>query len=346
MPSALPRVTFGIIVLNGEPFTRYCLRALYPYAHQIIVVEGAVASASSIATANGHSLDGTLEVLQQFKADEDRENKLQIITRDGFWSEKDEMSQAYAERATGDYLWQVDVDEFWLDGDIREILQMLAEDPEISQVSFLQTTFWGGFGYVADGWFLRYLFTDIHRIFRWGPGYRYITHRPPTVHDEQGRDLRSLHWVSGARLERKYGIRMYHYSLVFPEQVRTKSNYYQRADWAPDADEADSWAQRVFMNLEQPYRVHNAYTYPSWLTRFEGQHPAQIEALRADVQAGRANMELRQSDDVERLLRSRSYQAGRLALQVSGPVWYAIKRQLLCGKRKLDRLYRTPKQRL
>ena len=35
-----PRVTFGIIVLNGEPFTRYCLRSLYPFAHQIIVVEG------------------------------------------------------------------------------------------------------------------------------------------------------------------------------------------------------------------------------------------------------------------------------------------------------------------
>lgn len=36
-----PRITFGMIVLNGEPFTRYNLRALYPFAHEIIVVEGA-----------------------------------------------------------------------------------------------------------------------------------------------------------------------------------------------------------------------------------------------------------------------------------------------------------------
>ena len=35
------QVTFGTIVLNGEPFTRHNLRALYPFAHQIIVVEGA-----------------------------------------------------------------------------------------------------------------------------------------------------------------------------------------------------------------------------------------------------------------------------------------------------------------
>ena len=36
----LPSITFGMIVLNGEPFVRYNLRALYPFAHQIIVVEG------------------------------------------------------------------------------------------------------------------------------------------------------------------------------------------------------------------------------------------------------------------------------------------------------------------
>ena len=29
----MPKVTFGIIVLNGEPFVRYCLRSLYPFAH-------------------------------------------------------------------------------------------------------------------------------------------------------------------------------------------------------------------------------------------------------------------------------------------------------------------------
>src|SRR4030095_3477444 len=95
----LPKITFGIIVLNGEPFTRYCLRALYPFAHEIIVVEGANPSAAAYATPDGHSVDGTLEVLRHFKADEDPEDKLRLIVRDGFWSEKDEQSRAYAECA-------------------------------------------------------------------------------------------------------------------------------------------------------------------------------------------------------------------------------------------------------
>jgi len=38
----IPKITFGIIILNGESFTRYNLRSLYPFAYQIIVVEGVV----------------------------------------------------------------------------------------------------------------------------------------------------------------------------------------------------------------------------------------------------------------------------------------------------------------
>ena len=116
----IPKITFGIIVLNGEPFVRYNLRALYPFAHQIIVVEGAVPAAARIATPDGHSTDSTLKTLWEFKLQEDPLDKLTIITAededypDGFWpGEKHEQSQAYASRATGDYLWQVDIDEFY-----------------------------------------------------------------------------------------------------------------------------------------------------------------------------------------------------------------------------------------
>ena len=163
-----PRISFGIIVLNGEPFTRYCLRSLYPYAHEIIVVEGAAPGAAGVATPDGHSTDGTLEVLRQFKEEEDPENKLQIVVREGYWSEKDEMSQAYAERATGDYLWQVDVDEFYKAADIETILSMLRDDPSITSISFRMINFWGGFDYICDGWYLKIGGEIFHRLFKWG----------------------------------------------------------------------------------------------------------------------------------------------------------------------------------
>jgi glycosyltransferase involved in cell wall biosynthesis len=148
----LPKITFGIIVLNGEPFVRCNLRSLYSFAHEIIVVEGGSPNAAADTTEDGHSVDGSLETLLRFKAEEDPEDKIQIITRESFWTEKDEQSKAYAERATGDYIWQVDIDEFYHPEDIEKILKMLAINPSISGVSFYWRNFWGGFDYLVDGW--------------------------------------------------------------------------------------------------------------------------------------------------------------------------------------------------
>jgi glycosyltransferase involved in cell wall biosynthesis len=314
---SLPRVTFGIIVFNGEPFTRYCLRALYPFAHEIIVVEGACIAAAGVATPDGHSSDGTLERLHKFQAEEDPENKVQIVTRDGFWTEKDQMSQAYSQRATGDYLWQVDIDEFYQPEDMRTVLEMVRADPLITAVSFEQFTFWGGFDYVVHSWYLRRYVRFFHRLFKWGPGYQYVTHRPPTVLDPEGHDLRRLRWIQGNLLARR-NIYLYHYCLLFPKQVVEKCEYYGNAPWAK-REKAQQWAREVFMNLENPYRVHNVYYYPSWLERFSGDHPPQINALRNHIKAGDTSIVMRATDDIERLLISPSYRLGRTALKMFEP---------------------------
>ena len=174
-PEPMPRITFGIIVLNGEPFTRYCLRSLYPFAHEIIVVEGGHEDTRAVATSDGHSVDGTLEVLQRFKAKEDPQNKVQIVTRDGFWRKTDELgnhrthqSRAYAERATGDYLWQVDIDEFYRPNDMLAVFAMLRDRPNVAGVSFPQLTFWGRPEYLVDCWQLRRGARNYDRLFRWG----------------------------------------------------------------------------------------------------------------------------------------------------------------------------------
>jgi hypothetical protein len=309
----LPKVSFGIIVLNGEPFTRYCLRALYPFAHEILVVEGAAPAAAKMATPDGHSTDGTLEALYRFKAEEDSEDKVHIITGEGFWSEKDEQSQAYAKRATGDYLWQVDIDEFYDPRDMQTILEMLRDDSEITAVSFKQITFWGGFDYVVDGWYLRRGANIFHRLFKWGPGYQYAIHRPPTVLDPQGRDVRQIKWVNGHGLAR-LNVYLYHYALLFPRQVIEKCEYYGSATWLR-REKAQRWARKVFIELKSPYRVHNVYRYPSWLERFDGDHPPQVMALRDDIEAGRISVQTRSTDDIERLLDSFSYQLGRALIR-------------------------------
>ena len=323
--ASLPRVTFGMIVLNGDPYLRYNLRAIYPFAHEIIVVEGAAPAAANIATPSGHSTDTTLEVLQDFKTNEDPEDKLTVVFAednghpDGFWpGEKDEQSQAYASRATGDYLWQIDCDEFYRPEDVVTVLQMLRDDPEITAVSFKQITFWGGFDYVTDGWLLRSGAEIYHRLFKWSRGHQYVAHRPPTVQDAQGRDMRDIKWINGYALADR-GIFLYHYSLVFPKQVIEKSEYYGVAQWNQWQD-SKRWVRESFLTLRSPYRVHNVYQYPSWLDRYIGDHPPQIEALRQDIKSGRVHIELRPTEDIESLLRSPRYRSGRAILKFAGPL--------------------------
>ncbi len=307
--SGIPSISFGLIVLNGEPFIRYTLRAIYPYAQEIIVVEGATPGALNIATAEGHSRDSTLETLQDFKTREDPDDKLQIVTRDGFWSEKDEMSQTYAERATGDYLWQVDVDEFYQPADIEAVLGILKADPSITALSFDTITLWGAPTYYVDSWYLRRGAAEYHRLFKWGAGYRYVTHRPPTVVDEAGRDLRAGRWIRGAELKKR-GIRMYHYSLLLPKQVLEKCEYYSRAEWARRQGAVD-WAREAYLGLRRPYHAHNVDDYPGCLYRYRGEHPPRALQMWRDIGAPDSPYEIRPTDDIEALLNSPTYRVGR-----------------------------------
>jgi hypothetical protein len=338
-----PRISFGIIVLNGEPFTRYCLRALYRFAHEIIVVEGGHEDARSVCTPNGHSIDGTLETLYRFKNEEDPENKLQIVTRDGFWPKKDEFgkcrtiqSRAYAERATGDYLWQVDIDEFYRPEHIEKVVCLLCEQRHISSISFKQLTFWGGLQYVVDSWALRRGEDEYHRLFKWGPGYKYVMHEPPTVVDNSGNDLRTLNWIRGSDTM-DLGILLYHYSLLFPWQVRQKVLIYR--DEKPEmCSEIVRWAETNYFRINHPYRVHNLYRVPSWFERFNGEHPPAINEMMRDIRSGKLDVELRPNQDVEELLGQWWYPIGRASLKAIDPVHLAAMNTLRIVRRGLRRV--------
>ncbi|MBW2312907.1 MAG: glycosyltransferase family 2 protein [Deltaproteobacteria bacterium] len=323
--STVPRISFGMIVLNGEPFLRYSLRALYPHAHQILIVEGACPGASAVATPDGHSSDGSVATIRRFQAEEDPEDKVVLIQRDGFWPDKDAQSQAYCERATGDWLWQIDSDEFYLEEDLRRMAALLAAEPERSGASFHQIAFWGSPDYVVDGYFLRRGADVFHRLFRWGPGYRYTTHRPPTVCDERGRDLRTSNWLAADRQDRA-GVKLYHYSLLFPRQVREKCHYYVNTVEPAQLPMAGRWFEECWQRLGRPFRVHNVYAHPSWLERFDGARPEAIGQMIADLDSGRIDEPRRPVDDIERLLSSRRYRMGRWVLKRLQPVDAALYR--------------------
>ena|GEM_PF-192667 len=309
-----PRISFGMIVLNGEPFIRYNLRALYPFAHEIIVVEGASPNAAADATADGHSIDGTLETLRRFEEEEDPHDKLRIVTRDGFWREKDEQSHAYAERVTGDYLWQVDVDEFYRPEDMRAIIELLRTDPSITGMAFQARFFWGGFDYCVESGRMQYPHhNECRRVFKFGPGYRYASHRPPTVREPSGVDVMKINALDKRETAAR-GLFFHHYYAVFPNQVKHKARYYTQIGWA-HTSRMETWARDTWLRLKRPLHAFHAYDNYSWLKRFTGQHPPVIRALQEDLRKGVVHVEQRPVDDIERLLKSPWYRLARAYAQ-------------------------------
>ena len=320
-------ISFGMIALNAQPFLEYNLRALYPFAHQLLVVEGATRAAASLADEQGHSLDGGLEMLKRFQREEDPEGKLQVIQAkdegfaDGFWPEKDEMSQAYARRATGDWLWQVDSDEFYRADDLERIVALLAQG-DLDGISFPFIEFWGGFNsYTTGKWYIQN-FTEVRRVFRWAEGFSYQSHRPPTALDAQGRDLSEGQWLSGQQMKRK-GIFMYHYSYVLPKQAAQKVGYYANVDWTEVFRDAASWEIESYQKLAHPFFVgERGFPMFQWLEPFRGQHPAAIRQLIADLDSGKLTEPQRPQEDIEALLKSTWYRAATLLLRwIMTPYW-------------------------
>lgn len=318
-----PKISFGILVLNGEPFLQYCLRALYPYAHQILVVEGAVQNAKAISTPSGHSLDSTLDSLSTFKEHEDPDGKIKVITRDsGFWRDKIEMGKALNEEITGEYFWQVDTDEFYLESDLKKIISMLAADPSIDGCSFRWKVFWGDEKTEVDGWHLKRYQLGFNRLFRWKPESDYDHYgtdpKGPTVEFPNGLLATQGNWVT-ANDPRLKGIFLYHFSLLFESQVLTKTKgYADGVAIGPDNSKMHEWALDNWVRLGNPFRVHNRYQEISWLKSYNGPLPDQVRIMMNNIRDGSLDWQLREMSDVRTLLKSWKYKVKSLVLEVVG----------------------------
>lgn len=273
------KISFGMIVVNGEPFIKYNLENLYPHAHEIIIVEGAVERFKR-STPDGHSVDKTVEVIKSFP---DPQGKIKLIQCDGFWPEKDEMSNAYMDICTGDYIWQVDVDEFYKSVDIEKIKRLLSEKPEIERVDIKSINFWRGFKAIMQGASYIYNADEFIRIFRFKPGYRYLTHRPPTLIDEKSCVIGKRNILQANELADVHNIYLYHYSYVFPDAVKSKSAYYSEMSWKNGCEEGLKWAEKYWKEFKNPLRIHLTKFPPSWVIPFFSNHPEVIKKMIKEI---------------------------------------------------------------
>jgi glycosyltransferase involved in cell wall biosynthesis len=211
------KITFGMIVLNGDQVLEETLASVYPYAHQILIAEGPVAYWRQQGYTT--STDGTNEILDSFP---DPENKIKIVHSQ--YLEKDDQCNTYMQHLdpNSDYIWNLDCDEVFKSKDIETVIGLL-ETERYTSVGFKSLTFYGGFDNYLTGFEENAEFMRIRKVY---PGSYWKTHRPPTIAHKINNPWPEKH-LGYNYLNETYGVRMYHYSYVFPDQVFNKIKYYE-----------------------------------------------------------------------------------------------------------------------
>ena len=210
------KITFGMIVFEGDYVLRECLEQIYPYAHQIVIAEGPVQFWQERGRQT--STDATNDILNTFP---DPENKISVVH--GQFFEKDEQCSAYMSLIKEDteYLWMVDSDEIYKSEDIEKTIKFLQEEQPTS-VGVHSCSFFGGFDHYLTGF--EEAVDNFIRIFKYEHGCDWLTHRPPTI--KYASNIARKH-INSEQFLKKTGVMMYHYSYVFDKQVKNKVEYYK-----------------------------------------------------------------------------------------------------------------------
>ncbi len=271
------RFSFVMIVLNGMPFIEYSLKSVYDFAHEIIIVEGAVENCMFAAGPDGSSTDGTVEFIKSFP---DPRKKVRLIQ--GRWPEKCEMQNEALKYVTGDYVWLIDSDEVYKHGDLAKVREILSDDSSITQVNFIPDNFWKGPDYIVYSSKFFEFSNHFRRLFKFVPGAVFISHRPPTmVWPGRNKTTEQMHLLDGTTT-RRMGLVMHHYNYILDGQVKQKNDYYGRMDRNANFRGYDrqSWYNECFLKWNPQNREEIESRYPVWLgdehsrtEPFTGTHP-------------------------------------------------------------------------
>jgi len=282
------KIAFGMIVFNGEYVLRQCLESAYPFASQILIAEGPVQYWQDQGYTT--STDGTNEILESFP---DPENKITVVH--GQYFEKDEQCNAYMPYLADDidYLWQIDSDEMYLATDIEKMIQILEEE-KYTSVDVKSASFYGGLDRYIGGFERKK--GNFYRIFKVYPGSKWLTHRPPTMVHVSGQSQLVPRHLDADTLYEQHGIQMFHYSYVFPHQVKAKLSYYKAKVSMGKC--VDNYYERIYLpwvlgnkqerrfiehlnngvhEFKPQYREHTR-TEP-----FEGDHPRAIRESLSEI---------------------------------------------------------------
>jgi hypothetical protein len=279
------KIAIVSLMCNSDFLLKEWLNHYRPLADYICVAEGATEKWVKVLDfKTPRSTDNTNDILNI----EYSNNEKFFLTRKlGYYNEKLEQinyAMSLVPEDT-DYVWEIDDDEFYMAEDFLKIKELL-EIENYTYVEFKQMSFFKGFEYVCrggDGWAYE---TAIPRIFKYHPGAKFSDHRPPTVLNESGVDVKTINPLLASETS-KMDIYFRHYSYVDRKRVFEKLKYYDAM--FPKRNGIDNYYEKVWfenvwdrwtpenrVDIERVLSVHPS-SQGAYTEKFNGIHPIKIK---------------------------------------------------------------------
>lgn len=226
---AEPKIVQCIQACNEEGLIEACMLQLYDKVDRIIVIEGAVQNkvAAGQATPDGHSLDRTVEIIKDVKANKDPDKKIVFVQIDRPWQDLEELKNSFFQyMQDGDWMLITDADEFIMPEVVDSLREAISLEPwatEFVPAGFYH--FWRDAHHMRkpDGdWGQQH-----QRFIRFQPGLNYKTH--PVATDKDG----VCTYFDPRYLSRRFVLPefvIYHYSYCkdSDEEIAEKKAFYDQ----------------------------------------------------------------------------------------------------------------------
>lgn len=211
---------------NEEEFIGLTLASIYDEVDRIIVIEGAVENRPN-STEDGHSTDKTVEIINDFKENHDKDNKVTFLSIRRPWKNLEEIKQMFLDMVNdGDWLIINDADEFYRPEDIRRLRVAIDRTPHACEFVPIFLHFYKDFKHVATPgpeWQPQH-----QRVFKYTQGMKYNVH--PIAHDAAGQDTYFAPHYQGRRVMLN-DFFIYHYGYARSNMDRImveKRQYYKK----------------------------------------------------------------------------------------------------------------------
>lgn len=277
------------IMCNSEFLLNEWMEHYYNLADYICISEGVTKNwGEKLNYTSPNSTDNTNKILNSW-IEKDYLNKIRIVHGDKFYNEKLEQSNAFMSLVPSDtnYIWYVDDDEFYMQEDFIKMRRILQET-NYSYAEFKQLSFFKSFDIIARGGSSWAYEAPIPRLFKYHKGAMFTSHRPPTILNENGIDVKDILPLMCDKTE-EMGIYFRHYSYINTKRVYEKLKYYDATfpnahgimDYYSDVwfkDVFEKWTIENRKEIEKTLSVHPT-GYGAYTEMFTLQHPEVIKKM-------------------------------------------------------------------